>query len=83
MNLILAIILIVAALILGIVIGVIFSIGRYAKNVFPAGEILIDWTAIDPSNISIRNGKDILHWHEKKRLMFDVVNTKYKPGMEK
>ena len=83
MNTALAIVLIVAALIVGVIIGVIYSVTRYAKNVFPAGEILIDWTAIDPSNISIRNGKDILHWHEKKRLMFDVVNTKYKPGMEK
>ena len=83
MDLILAIFLIIAALIIGIVIGVVYSVTRYAKNVFPAGEILVDWTAIDPSNISIQNGKDILHWHEKKRLMFNVVNTKYKPGMEK
>lgn len=83
MNLDLAIMLIVSAFVIGIVIGVIFSVVRYAKNVFPAGEVLIDWTAIDPSNISIQNGKDILHWHEKKRLMFDVVNTKHKPGMEK
>lgn len=83
MNIVLAIVLISAALIVGIIIGIIFSVTRYAKNVFPAGEILIDWTAIDPSNISIQNPKDIHHWHERKRLMFNVVNTKYKPGMER
>lgn len=79
----LAIVLILVALIVGITIGIIFSVTRYAKNVFPAGEILIDWTAIDPSNISIQNPKDIHHWHERKRLMFEVVNIKYKPEMEK
>ena len=79
MNTALAIVLIVAALIVGVIIGIMYSVTRYAKNVFPAG----DWTAIDPSNISIQNPKDIHHWHERKRLMFEVVNTKYKPGMEK
>ena len=83
MNTALAIVLIIAALIVGVIIGIMYSVTRYAKNVFPAGEILIDWTAIDPSNISIQNPKDIHHWHERKRLMFEVVNTKYKPGMEK
>ena len=83
MSIDLAIVLILVALIVGITIGIVFSITRYAKNVFPAGEILIDWTAIDPSNISIQNPKDIHHWHERKRLMFEVVNTRYKPGTEK
>ena len=63
MNIVLAIILIISALVVGIVIGIVFSVIRYAKNVFPAGEVLIDWTAIDPSNISIQNPKDIRHWH--------------------
>ena len=79
MNTTLAIILIVSALVVGIIAGVIISNVRFAKNVPYAGEILVDWTAIDPSYISIQNGKDILHWHEKKRLMFEVVNTKHKP----
>ena len=79
MDLVLAIILICAALLLGIVIGIIISNIKFAKNVPYAGEILVDWTAVDPSYISIQNGKDILHWHEKKRLMFNVVNTKHKP----
>lgn len=83
MSIDLAIVLILVALIVGVTIGIVFSVTRYAKNVFPAGEILIDWTAIDPSNISIQNPKDIHHWHERKRLMFEVVNTRYKPRTEK
>ena len=81
MDLVLTIILIAIALVIGIIIGIIIANVRFAKNVPYAGEILVDWTIADPSNISIQNGKDILHWHEKKRLMFNVVNTRHKPKL--
>ena len=60
------------AVFFGIFFGIIFSIIRYSKNVPYAGDILLDWNIIDPSNVSIQNPKNITQWQNYKRLYFDV-----------
>ena len=62
----------VIAVIFGVFFGTVFSIIRYSKNVPYAGNILLDWNIIDPSNVSIENPKNITQWQNYKRLYFEV-----------
>ena len=72
LNLFWFILFLIIAVVLGVFIGIIISIIRYSKNVPYAGNVLLDWNIIDPSNVSIENPKNITQWQNYKRLCFDV-----------
>lgn len=71
------ILLVIGLIALGFVCGIGISIPivhmRHFKKAPYAGDILLDWSIIDPSNISIQNPRNITKWENYKQLTFNVI----------
>ena len=63
---------IIVSILLGIVIDTFIRYLKRRKVIAKAGTIIVDWRRDCMDPISFENPKNISHWHQYKKLIFDV-----------